>query len=120
MAYQAGNFFDSAARTATPTASVVQLHPDVSNIEIAIAVTAITSTPSVTFNVEAQDGLGAWYVLLASAAIATVSNTTLRLGPDTAVTANVAAQTVLPEMIRVRPVHGNANSITYSVSFRAR
>lgn len=120
MAYKAGNFYDSAARTATPAVSVIQLDQDNEMAEIVIAVTAATSTPSTVFNIEAQDGLGNWYVLLASVAIVGVGTTVLKLGPNVTPAANVAAQTILPDLIRCRPVHGNANSQTYSVAIRAR
>jgi hypothetical protein len=120
MAYQTGEFFPSAARTATPTAAVVAIDENVNDMEIVIAVTAATSTPSTVFNVEGADDLGTWYLLLASAAIVGVGTTVLRLGPAVTAAANVAAQTVLPRHVRVRPVHGNANSQTYSVGFRAR
>ena len=120
MAYYSGNFYESAARTATPTPSVLEIGPDVLNAEIVIDVTAATSTPSTTFNIEAQTGSGNWVVLLTSAAIVGVGMTRLLLGPDITAAANVAAQTVLPQQIRCRPVHGNANSQTYTVAIRAR
>ena len=120
MAYTQKNFYESAARTATPTASVLQIDQDNLNAEIVIAVTAATSTPSTVFNIEAQDGAGAWYVLLASVAIVGVGTTRLLLGPDITTSANVAQQGVLPDQIRCRPVHGNANSQTYTVQLRAR
>lgn len=120
MAYFQGNFYESAARTATPTPAVLQVDQSCTNAEVVIAVSAATSTPSTVFNIEAQDGAGAWYVLLSSVAIVGVGTTRLLLGPDVAAAANVAAQAVLPDQIRCRPVHGNANSQTYTVQLRAR
>ncbi len=120
MSYRSTNFYESAARTATPTPATVLLENGVLNAEIVIAVTAATSTPSTVFNIEAPDGAGAWYVLLSSVAIVGVGTTALRIGGDITAVANVAAQVILPDVIRCRPVHGNANSQTYSVSIRAR
>lgn len=120
MAYFQGNFYESAARTATPTPAVLQVDQSTQYAEIVIAVTAVGVTPSVTFNIEAQDGAGAWYVLLTSAAIAAVGTTRLLLGPEILAAANVAVPCVLPDQIRCRPVHGNATTITYTVQLRAR
>lgn len=120
MALQQATAFASAARTATPTPAIVDVADDVATAEIVIAVTAITLTPSVVFNIEAQDDTGAWYVLLASAAITAAGTTRLILGPGVVAAANVAVQAVLPRALRVRPVHADADSITYSVSYRAR
>ena len=120
MSYRQANFYESAARTATPTPAVVMLEEGVLNAEIVIAVSAATSTPSTVFNIEALDGAGAWYVLLASVAIVGVGTTRLLLGSDIVSAANVSASCVLPDQIRCRPVHGNANSQTYTVAVRAR
>lgn len=120
MAHQSGTAFPSAARTATPTPFEFDVQPDVQYLSLVIAVSAVTSTPSTTFNVEAQDDLGTWYVMLVSAAIVGVGTTVLLLGPDVTTAANVAAQVVLPQRVRIRPVHGNANSQTYTVRYRLR
>lgn len=120
VSFRQVNFFESIARTVTPAPSIVTLEQGVFNAEIVIAVTAATSTPSTVFTVEAQDGAGAWYPLLVSAAIVGVGTTRLLIGSGIVAAANVAAQVVLPEYIRVSPVHGNANSQTYTVSIRAR
>jgi hypothetical protein len=108
--------FASVARTADPVAVEVN-EPSYDGCRIIIDVTAITSTPSVVFNVEAfDDASGKWVLLLASAAIATVVTVVLAIGPTITPAANVAAQAVLPRRWRVRPVHGNANSITYTAA----
>ena len=108
------DLFPSQARTASPTPAEVT--EDITGARIVIDVTAITSTPSVTFNVEGHDGLSdKWFLVLASAAIATVSTTVLTIFPNAPVTANVSANNVIPGHWRLRPVHGNANSITYTV-----
>lgn len=88
-------------------------------VDIEIETTA-SSTPSTVVNVEAVTASGAWVVILSSAAIAANGVITMRFGPDVATTANLSAPLVLPNTIRVRPVHGNANSHTYSIVARAR
>ncbi|HSE46749.1 MAG TPA: hypothetical protein VLA89_15615 [Gemmatimonadales bacterium] len=112
--------FASAARTATPTAAVIQIPAEAMYVDIEIEATAINLTPSVVFNVEYQASSGAWVVALASAAVTAVSTVLLRLGPDVATTANLSAPLVLPSNLRIRPVHGDADSITYSVVAKAR
>lgn len=122
--------YASLARTASPTpvevqefwraetlATVQPLADDsFDGVRLIIDVTAITLTPSVVFNVEGFDDLsGKWYLLLASAAITAVGTTVLTIGPGMPVTVNVGANAVLPRRWRVRPVHGDADSITYSV-----
>jgi hypothetical protein len=108
--------YASLARTATPT-EVEVTEPSFDGARITIDVTAITSTPSVTFNFEAFDPVSSkWVLLLASAAIATVSTVVLEIARGAPETANVSTNKVLPRRWRCRPVHGNANSITYTVS----
>ena len=120
MALQQQTAFASAARTATPTAVEIDVADNVTNAEILVVTSAIGAAPSTTINLEEQDDTGAWSVILASAAIVAVGQVRMLLGPDIAAAANVAAQCVLPRKLRVRPVHGNANSHTYSIRFTAR
>lgn len=108
--------FASTARTADPTPAVINTNR-VKEVQIVIDVTAIAATPSVVFNVDMIDNLsGKFPVLLASAAIVATGTTVLQLGKGLPVTANVSANCPIPENIRIRPVHGDADSITYSVS----
>lgn len=112
--------YPSAARTATPTAVVVD---DGNRMRAGghfiIDVTAIGAAPSVVFNIEAFDpASGKWYPLLASAAITAVGTTVLRIYPGVAAAANLAVSDALPQTWRMRPVHGNGDSITYSVGAR--
>lgn len=110
--------YASEARTATPTP--VSVKSTAQAVEIVVDVTAITSTPSVVFNVERQDrASGKWVLLLASAALAAVATTRLRISPHLAAAANLVAQDHASGLLRVRPVHGNANSITYTVGMTA-
>src|SRR5690242_8272126 len=112
MAFQQATAFPSAARTVSPTAVEIDVADDVVNAEV-LVVTSASAAPSTTINLEGQDDTGAWSVILASAAIAANGTVRMLLGPDVAAAANVAAQCILPRRLRIRPVHGNANSHTY-------
>jgi len=82
-----------------------------------VDVTAVGVTPSITVTLESQDlTSGKWYPLLTSAAISTVSTTVLRVYPGATVAANLSANDVLAESVRVTVTHGNGTTITYSVS----
>ena len=107
--------YASAARTATPTAVEVN-EASFDGVRITIDSTAVGVTPSTTFNVEAYEPTSdKWVLLLASAAISTVTTVVLTIGPGMPVTANVSANAVLTRRWRVRPVHPNAFTHTYSV-----
>jgi hypothetical protein len=113
----------SLARTANPTPGVVNQDAGVgkapvhTGAHIIINCTAIVTAPSVVFNVEGYDPASdTWYLILASAAIVAAGQTILKIFPGATAAANVAANDNLPMTWRVRPAHGNANSITYSVS----
>lgn len=96
--------YASAARTATPTAVTFSMGA-YSTLRLMLDATAITSTPSNVVTVDMFDALsGKWVNVLTSSAIATVS--TNPLGPISG----------LRGQVRVTVTHGNANSITYSLS----
>lgn len=111
--------FESAARTDSPIATTdagFGVPKGANALVVYISVTAVTATPSVVFNIEGYDkASGTWYTILASAAVATVTTSRLRVVPGGAVAANVSADDILPETIRIRPVHADTDSITYSV-----
>lgn len=108
----------SAARTTTPTADQFLIeHGSPGGLVAVIDVTAIVSTPSVTFTLQGYDPVSTKvWTLLASAAIATVSTTILRVHPELTASANLIAKDVVPDAFTLTAVHGNANSITYTVS----
>lgn len=111
---RAYNVFASAARTATPTA--VEFDTEgAAGLHIVISATAASATPSVVFTVEGKSASGIYYTLLASAAVTGVSTTVLRIGPAVTASANAAANDYIPETVRISPVHGDADSITYTV-----
>lgn len=111
--------YASAARTATPTAVTVPVGR-YNFARVVIDVTAITSTPSVVCTIDAYSPTsGKYHNLLTSAALTESGvpyTRVLTLGPNMPVTANVSANTVLPDTLRVTMTHGDADSITYSVA----
>lgn len=120
---QVGSAFEvyaSAARTTSPDTQEFDLPSGARNIVVTLDVSAVTATPSVVFNIEGVDVVsGRTWLLLASAAIATTNTaTTVRnysVGPGITASANVAAAVPLPRKIRIGAVHGDSDSITYSV-----
>lgn len=112
-----GTAFASAARTASANSADVTNYNS-RGVHVVIDVTAITATPSVTFTIQGKDALsGAYYTVLASAAITGVGTTALRVYPALTAAANTVANDVLPRTWRVAAVHGDADSITYSVGY---
>lgn len=106
----------SAPRTATNNS------PEFANygwrgLHLVIDVTAIVTAPSVVFTIQGYSALAAnYYTLLVSAAITAVGTTVLRVYPALTAAANLVANDNLPPLWRVNAVHGNANSISYSVN----
>ena len=108
--------FPLAARTATPTAVTIST-PCPHGIFV-IHCTAVTSSPSVVFTISGVDAVGeAIWTILASAAITGTGTTVLRVHPSLTASANTIAKDFLPQAIKIAPVHGNADSITYSMGF---
>ncbi len=108
--------FASAARIATPTAKRFPTH-GARELVVVIDVTAVTATPSVVFTIHGVDPVSAkTYVILASAAVATVSTVVLRVSAQLTASANLIAKDILPAMLEIAPVHGDADSITYTVA----
>lgn len=108
--------FPSAARVATPAPFTVATVYAV-GCHVVVDVSAIVTAPSITVTLEQQDVASSkWYPLLTSAAITAVGTTVLKVYPALPATANVSANDVLTETMRVSVTHANGNSITYSVS----
>jgi hypothetical protein len=107
--------YPSAARTAAPNPYPLYTR-GTEGVAFMINMSAVTATGSVTFNIQAYDpGSAGWVTLLSSAAIATVSAVRLTVGPNLPTTANVSAQTIIGDTMRVQAVHGNGVAMTYSV-----
>ena len=111
--------YESAARVATPTA--VEL--DMSTVRSLILVVDCTADPvlaSVVFNVDGVDPTsGTAWTILDSTAVDGVGTTILRIGPEMTASAGATARDVVPPVVRVTPVHADADSITYSVAAHA-
>ena len=115
-----GTLLASAARTAT-TYSTDQTNYNHKGIYIFVNVTAIVTAPSITVRLEMKDSISGLYTAItaSSAAITAVGKYILALHPaliDTAGIFHLACDAMLPRTWRLRVLHGNANSITYSVS----
>lgn len=96
--------YASAARTATPTVVTFSMGAN-STLRLMLDATAITSTPSIVVTVDMFDALSAKFInVLTASAITSVSSNPL--GPIQG----------LRGQVKVTVTHGNANSITYSVS----
>lgn len=107
--------YSSAARTATP-ATVDQTNYHARGVIVVIDCTAVTSTPSVVFTIKGKDeASGKVWTILASAAITGTGTTVLRVFPGGTAAANLVANDSLPRTWQVTAVHGNSDSITYSV-----
>ena len=108
--------YESSARTATPATATLTLGSKAG--VFVIDVTAVTATPSVVFTILGVDPLsGKTWTILASAAITTTGTTILRVDPGLTASANLIAKDVLPQGVNVTAVHGNTDSITYTMSF---
>lgn len=82
-----------------------------------IDVTAIGPAPTVVPLIECFDvRSGKWYPILTGAAIVAVGTTVLRVYPGMAAVANLRADDMLSEQVRLSMTHGNADSITYSAA----
>lgn len=114
----AGTFLASAARTATPTVPTINIRGH-RGIIVIVDITVIPgSAPSNTYTIQGKDPVsGKTWTLLASAALAAVATTILRVYPGLTASANVTASDVLPSQVTVSASHGNANSVTYSLSY---
>lgn len=109
----------STARTATPTVDTFQ-SPDADSLIVVIDVTAATSTPSVVFTIKGYDPLSAkTWDILASAAITGTGTTVLRVSPYLTAANNTIAKDIVPAVWTLTAVHGDTDSITYSVAAQA-
>lgn len=105
----------SVARTATVN-SADQINADGRGVHVIIDVTVDPAAASVTPTIQGRDPLsGVYYDILVGNAITAVGTTILKVYPGIGAVANGAASDVLPRTWRVRMVHADDDSITYSV-----
>ena len=120
MAWRKIELLASAARTAT-VSSAKQITPNIKRALIFIDVTAVSATPSVTPSITVNkpdpaataDDTAA---VLTGAAITATGNTILQVGPGLYNVANLVAGACITDEWGVTMTHGDADSITYSVS----
>jgi hypothetical protein len=106
----------SGARTATPTIGDFTNDGTYRGVKVIIPITAVTSTPSTTFTVQGRDAQGNLFDILASTAQAATGTVVLTVHPDLTGAANSVAKDFLPPTWTIKAAHGNANSMTYSIS----
>lgn len=108
--------YASAARTATPTAVEVNTRRFRSMV-VVLDATVHAVSAALTVTLARKDNTSGKYIdILTSASITTVSTNTIRIGLGLPATANVSANEPLPNVVRITVTHGNANSVTYTVS----
>ena len=106
----------SAARTASVN-SDDQKNAYHRGVRVHIKVTADPAAASLTYTIEGKDQItGTYYTLLASAAVASVSDTFLLVYPGATVTSNVSANSALPAWWRVKCTAADTDSFTYQVT----
>ena len=110
----------SAARTTAPDTQEFEITGrgyEYGGLHLIIDATAVTATPALTVTVSGVDRLsGKLYTLISSTAIATAVTTVLEIGPGITASANLAVARNMPPVFRVTCAHGDADSITYSVT----
>lgn len=107
--------FASAARTASVN-SADFANEERHGLHLIIDVTADPASASITVTIEGKDAVsGKYYDILVSPAIIAVGTTVLKVYPGIAVSANAAANDVLPPTWRVKVVVVDTDSLTYSV-----
>lgn len=112
-----GTALASTVRTATTNSGDLTNY-DCRGVDVIIDCTADPAAASVTFTIQGKCPVsGKYYTVLASAAVAAVGTTVLRVGPGLTAAANTVANFNLPRTWRVLATHADADSITYSVGY---
>jgi hypothetical protein len=110
----------SAARTAAPDSQEFEVTGrgyEYSGLVLVLDITAVTASPGITVTVAGVDQVSdKLFTVLASAPIATVSTTILRIGPGLTAAANLTANDYLPPTFRVTVTHADTDSATYSLA----
>lgn len=121
-----GVVLPTLSRTATVTSDDIGM-TGVSNVAVVIDTSVVPgSAPSTTFSIlgviypDGPNGAAVTWVLLTSVAVAAVNAKSaplvLTVNQNMTPVANVTAQALVPDRIRVVATHGNANAVTYSVT----
>lgn len=104
----------SAARTATTSTSDI-VRTSEQAIHIALIVTAVPTTETLTAKIEGKTISGTYYTLVAGTASAATGTVILKVGRGIASVTNVAIGDMLPDIYRVTITHSSTGSFTYSV-----
>jgi hypothetical protein len=111
--------FPSVARTATPTAYTLDMSC-ITGLIVVMDVTAIGPAPSVVCTLDGVDTVSGkfWNILTATALVAVTGATprVLKVARGLLAAANLVANDIVPDKVRISMAHGNADSITYSVT----
>lgn len=106
----------SAARTVTLN-SADFINYNAKGLHVIINVTALTAAPSIVPFIQGKDPIsGTYYDILEGLPITTTGINIIKVYPGISAVVNVSASDLLPRTYRVRMVHANGNSITYSVA----
>lgn len=104
----------AAAQIATQ-ATADQTNVGGRGVKVLVNITAI-GTGSITVQIQGKDpASGAYYTILASAALVANALTVLEVYPGIAAVANLAANAALPRVWRVNVVSNNANPVAYTL-----
>jgi hypothetical protein len=106
----------SAARTTTQTSPDITI-PFAAQIDVILDATVNAGgAGSITLTINAKDPVsGKYYLLLAGAAVVTVSTNVYKIGRSLPVTTNVSANSGIPNVLQFVVTANNANPVTYSV-----
>lgn len=107
---------EHVAETAIFTSNDIQTS-DARALEVEL-VMRVVGTGSVTVAIDRYDKASkTWINVLTGAAVVANSTNRYKVSPDLVAAANLVAQDHLPEIFRVVVTHGNANPVTYSLSY---
>ena len=104
----------SAARTAT-TSSADVVRTSERYVTVALIVTAVPTTETLTAKIEGKTYSGTYYTIVAGTASAATGTVLLKVGPGIASVTNVAIGDMVPDVYRVTVTHSASGSFTYSV-----
>lgn len=107
--------YASAIRTASSVSADV-VRTTERGVSFIINMTVVPGVDTVTFTIQGKDNLGNYYTLLASAALVGTGVVVLSVCPGCAVTANVSASAILPDVYRIITTHSAGTSFTYTVT----
>jgi hypothetical protein len=114
MSYQT---YPSAVRAATLVGDDNIKVPGNEGVKAVLNVTAVPGVATVQLVIEGKDkASGAYYTILQAAARVGAGVDVLTVYPGVAVTANVSASDVLPDVYRARVIHSAGTNFTYSLS----